>query len=52
MVRKHWPAKGRTDRIARAAKAWNEVNEIALSFKKSDPETLKWIAEDPDLESL
>ena len=52
LVRKYWPAKGRADRIARAGKAWNEVTEIALSFKRTDPETLKWIAEDPDLESL
>jgi len=26
--------------------------EIASTFKKLDPETVKWIAEDPDLEYL
>ena len=51
-IRKHWPAKGRAERIARAEKAWKEAMEIASTFKKLDPETVKWIAEDPDLEYL
>ncbi len=51
-IRKHWPAKGRAQRIARAEKAWKEAMEIASTFKKLDPETVKWIAEDPDLEYL
>jgi hypothetical protein len=49
-IRKHWPAKGRTGRIARAEQAWKEAVEIASTFKKLDSETVKWIAEDPDLE--
>ena len=49
-VRKHWPAKGRAERIAHAEQAWKEAMEIASTFKKLDPETVKWIAEDPDLE--
>jgi hypothetical protein len=48
-VRKHWPEKGRADRIARAEKAWAEAMRIASTFKKLDSGTLKWIAEDPDL---
>ncbi len=51
-VRKHWPAQGRAERIARAEKAWEEAMKIASTFKKVDAETLKWIAEDPDLEYL
>ena len=51
-VRKHWPAQGRAQRIARARKAWEEAMKIASTFKKIDAETLKWIAEDPDLEYL
>jgi len=49
-IRKHWPAKGRAERIARAEQAWKEATEIASTFKKLDAETIKWIAEDPDLE--
>jgi len=49
-IRKHWPAKGRAERIARAEQAWNEAIAIASTFKKLDPATAKWIAEDPDLE--
>jgi hypothetical protein len=49
-IRKHSPAKGRAERIARAEQAWNEAVEIASTFKKLDPESVKWIAEDPDLE--
>ena len=51
-VRKHWPAQGRAERIERAEKAWSEAMEIASTFKKSDLKTVKWIAEDPDLEYL
>ena len=51
-IRKHWPAKGRAQRIARAEQAWKEAMEIASTFKKLDPETVKSIAEDPDLENL
>jgi hypothetical protein len=51
-VRKNWPARGRAERIARAAKAWEEAIKIASTFKKVDAETLKWIAEDRDLEYL
>jgi hypothetical protein len=51
-IRKHWPAKGRAQRIARAEQAWKEAIQIASTFKKLDPETVKWIAEDPDLEYL
>lgn len=51
-IRKHWPAKGRAQRISRAEQAWNEALEIASSFKKLDSETVKRIAEDPDLEYL
>ncbi|GEM_PF-5794567 len=40
-VRKHWPAKGRAERIARAEQAWKEAMEIASTFKKLDRETLK-----------
>jgi hypothetical protein len=49
-IRKHWPAKGRAERIARAEQAWNEARKIASTFKKLDPPTAKWIAEDPNLE--
>ena len=52
LARKQWPEKGRTDRIARAEEAWKEAMEIASTFKKLDPETLKWIAEDKDLEYM
>jgi hypothetical protein len=51
-VRKHWPARGRAERIARANKAWEEAIKIASTFKKVDAETIQWIAEDPDLEHL
>ena len=51
-IRKHWPAKGRAQRIARAEQAWKEAMEIASTFKRLDSETVKWIAEDPDLEYL
>jgi hypothetical protein len=49
-VRRHWPARGRSERIARANESWEEAMKIASTFKKVDAETLKWIAEDPDLE--
>jgi hypothetical protein len=51
-IRQHWPAEGRAERIARAEQAWREILEIASTFKKLDSETLKWIAEDPDLEYM
>jgi hypothetical protein len=51
-IRKHWPAAGRAERIARAERAWKEAMEIASTFKRLDPETVKWIAEDPNLEYL
>ena len=51
-IRKHWPAKGRAQRIARAEQAWKEAMEIASTFKRLDSETVKWIAEDPELEYL
>jgi hypothetical protein len=51
-IRKHWPAEGRADRIARAEQAWKEAMEIASTFKRLDPETVKRIAEDPNLEYL
>ena len=51
-IRKHWPAEGRAERIARAEHAWKEAMEIASTFKKLDPGTVKWIAEDPNLEYL
>jgi hypothetical protein len=51
-VRQHWPARGRAERIVRARKAWEEAMKIASTFKKVDAETIKWIAEDPDLEYL
>jgi hypothetical protein len=43
-VRKHWPAKGRAERIARAEKAWQEAVRIASTFKNIDDETWKYIA--------
>lgn len=51
-IRKHWPAEGRAARVARAEQAWKEAIEIASTFKRLDPETAKWIAEDPNLEYL
>jgi hypothetical protein len=51
-IRKHWPANGCAERIARAEQAWKEIREIASTFKKLDPEMLRWIAEDPDLEYM
>ena len=51
-IREHWPVEGRAERIARAEQAWKEIREIASTFKRLNPETLKWIAEDPDLEYL
>jgi hypothetical protein len=52
LARKQWPEKGRAERIARAEQAWKEIQLIASTFKKLDPETLKWIAEGPDLEYM
>jgi hypothetical protein len=52
LARKQWPEKGRAERIARAKQAWKEAMEIASTFKKLDHYTLRWIAEDPDLEYM
>jgi hypothetical protein len=49
LIRKQLPAKGRAERIARAEKAWQEVMKIASTFKRLNPETIKRIAEDPEL---
>ena len=51
-IRKHWPEKGRAERIARAEKAWKEAVEIASTFKKIDDETWKWIAQSKELEDI
>ncbi|HVN28813.1 MAG TPA: hypothetical protein VMT64_10025 [Candidatus Binataceae bacterium] len=51
-VRKHWPEKGREERIAHAEAAWQKAMKIAATFKKMDSEELRWIAEDPDLEYM
>jgi hypothetical protein len=48
LKRAHFTKKGRAARIARAKKALEEARwDIPL-----DMETLKWLAEDPDLEYL
>jgi hypothetical protein len=52
LARKQWPESGSAERIARAEQAWREISEIASTFKRLDSETLKWIAEDPDLEYM
>jgi len=49
LIRKQLPAKGRTERIARAQKAWQEMHKLADIYKNLDIETIKWLAEDPDL---
>ena len=36
-IRKHWPAKGRAQRIARAEQAWKEAMEIASTSRGSIP---------------
>jgi len=51
-IRKHWPAKGSTERIARAEKAWKEAVEIASAFKNVDDETWRLIAQSKELEDL
>ncbi|MBF6571346.1 MAG: hypothetical protein IVW54_21010 [Candidatus Binataceae bacterium] len=51
-IRKHWPAKGRAQRIVRAEKAWKEAVEIASTFKNIDDETWKWIAQSKELEDI
>jgi hypothetical protein len=51
-IRKHWPAKGRAERIARAEQAWKEIREIASGFKKIDKETWKLIAQSKELEDI
>ena len=52
LLRQHFTRKGRAARIARAAEAWRVIEEVGSTFKKLDPDTIKWIAEDPDLEYL
>ena len=49
LIRKQLPAKGRAERIARAEKAWQEMHKLADIYKNLDIETIKWLAEDPDL---
>jgi hypothetical protein len=49
LIRKQLPAKGRAERIARAEKAWKIVHKLAAIYKNLDIETIKWLAEDPDL---
>jgi len=49
LKRQHFTKKGRTARIARAQQALAEIEKIGSTFK-IDNETLKWLAEDPDLE--
>lgn len=49
LIRKQLPAKGRAERIARAEKAWQEIHKLADIYKNLDIETIKWLAEDPDL---
>jgi hypothetical protein len=51
LLRKHFAKKGRAARIARAHEALRVIDEVGPTFKL-DNETLKWIAEDPDLEPL
>jgi hypothetical protein len=51
-IRKHWPAKGRAERIARAEQAWKEAVKIASTFKKIDKETWKLIAQSKELEGI
>lgn len=52
LLRKHFTKKGRAERIARAQEAWTAIKERDSTFKKLDAETIKWIAQDPDLEYL
>jgi hypothetical protein len=52
LARKQWPEKGREERIARAKQALGVAFVVGSKFKKLDPETIKWIAENPDLEYL
>lgn len=51
LLRKHFTKKGRAARMARAKEALRVIDEVGSTFKL-DNETLKWIAEDPDLEYL
>ena len=51
ILRKHFSEKGRAARVARAREALRVIDEVGATFKL-DNETLKWIAEDPDLEYL
>lgn len=51
LKRAHFSKKGRKARIARAQQALLEIEKIGSTFKL-DGETLKWLAEAPDLEYL
>ncbi len=51
LKRRHFPKKGRVVRVASAQQALAEVEKIGSTFK-IDNETLKSLAEDPDLECV
>jgi len=51
LKRAYFTKKGRAARIARAQQALIEIDKIGSTFKL-DKETVKWLAEDPDLEYL
>ncbi len=51
LKRAYFSKKGRAARIARAQQALIEIDKIGSTFKL-DKETVKWLAEDPDLEYL
>lgn len=52
LLRKHFTEKGRTERIARADRALRKALEIGATYKHVDIDTIKKIAEDPDLEYI
>jgi len=52
LLRKHFTKRRHAERIMHAQEALSVIEEVASSFKKLDAETIKWIAEDPDLEYL
>jgi len=51
LKRSHFTKKGKSARIARAEQALLEIDKIGSTFKL-DNETVRSIAEDPDLEYL
>jgi hypothetical protein len=51
LKRRHFMKKGQAARIARAEKALRVIDEVGSTFKL-DIETMKSLAEDPDLEYL